>query len=195
MMRFRPLKAAMLAAMIVPAGLTGCGTLRNQAVLPNPLIVRTTSFDAAWDAAVHAIDEDFEIDQENRLKRQISTYPETAATIVEPWRRDSIGLQQRLEATLQTYRRFAIARVEPVPEGFAIDVEVWKELEFLDRPERQTGGQAAFPQDFQINRSREVVGPISPPLGWIPKGRDHALEQRILNRIEREMIGGGGIFP
>lgn len=188
MKRPRPLSAALIAALILPAGLTGCATVRNQAVLPNPLILQTTSFDAAWDATVHALDEDFEIDEENRLARRISTYPETAATIVEPWRADSIGLRQRLEATLQTYRRFAIATVEPVAEGFAINVEVWKELEFLDRPERQNGGMAAFPQDFQISRSREVVGPIAPPLGWIPEGRDFALEQRILNRIERELL-------
>ncbi|RUL88479.1 hypothetical protein [Tautonia sociabilis] len=194
MMRSRPLLAALLAAAIAPAGLTGCATIRNRTVYPNPMVVHATSFDAAWDATVHALDEDFEIDEENRLARRISTFPETAATIVEPWRRDSIGLRQRLEATLQTYRRFAIARVEPVEGGFEIDVEVWKELEFLDRPERATGAQAAFPQDYQINRSREVIGPVAPPLGWLPKGRDFALEQRILRRIERELLGEGA-FP
>lgn len=195
MKRSRPISAALLAALLIPAGLSGCASVRNRGVLPNPLVVQTTSFDVAWDAAVHALDEDFEIDQENRLARRISTYPETAATIVEPWRSDSIGFMQRLEATLQTYRRFAIATVEPVADGYAINVEVWKELEFLDRPERQFGGMATFPQDFQINRSREVVGPIAPPLGWIPKGRDFALEQRILNRIESELLNPGKTFP
>ncbi len=188
MRRLRRISAAVLATMLVSAGLPGCATVRNKAVLPNPMVLPASSFDAVWDATVHALDEDFEIDKENRLARRISTFPETAATIVEPWRGDSVGFRQRLEATLQTYRRFAIATVEPVAGGFAINVEVWKELEFLDRPERQNGGQAAFPQDFQINKSREVVGPISPPLGWIRQGRDFALEQRILNRIERELM-------
>ena len=159
------------------------------------MVVQTTDFDAAWDATVHAVDEYFEIDEENRLARRITTYPETAATLVEPWRGDSVGFQQRLEATLQTIRRFAIARVDPVPGGYSIRVEVYKELEFVDRPEKQTGGLAVFPQDFPVNRTREIIGPITPPLGWIPKGYDPALEQRILSQIRRELRRKGMAAP
>ena len=190
-MRFRPLQAALLAATAALPGLAGCATLQDRPVMPNPLVVRATSFDAAWDATVHALDEYFEIDEENRLARRITTFPITGATLVEPWRGDSVGFEQRLESTLQTIRRFAIARVEPAPDGFAIRVEVYKQLEFLDRPERQTGGIATFPQDFPIDRTREIVGPTPAPLGWIDKGTDTALEQKILDRVRRELRSNG----
>ncbi len=169
---------------------TGCATIRPPAQpIPNPIVVETSDFEVAWDAAVHGLDEILEIESEDRLAREIRTYPETSATIFEPWRRDTVGFEQRLESTLQTYRRYAIASVDPVAGGYAIKVEAYKQLEFLDRPERQTGGGASFPQDFPVSRSREIVGPIAAPLGWIDQGPDVLLEQRILRKIRDEVLG------
>ena len=185
----KALPLAAMAATVAVSMLPGCATVRNASLAPNPIVVASDDFETVWEATVQALDEDFEIEEENRLARQITTYPVTGATLVEPWRGDSVGFRARLESTLQTIRRFAIARVEPVPGGHEVVVEVYKELEFLDRPERQTGGQAAFPHDFPINRQREIIGPIAPPLGWISKGRDYDLEQQVIRRIERKLGG------
>jgi len=186
--------AAGFAALAI-AGLlmaAGCGLTRNQVVSSNPMVVRAASFDVAWEATVRAVDEFFEINEENRLARRITTEPVTGATVFEPWRGDSVGFDQRLESTLQTIRRFAIARVEPLPDGgYGIDVQVFKELEDLDRPEKQTGGLATFPQDSPVVRSREIIGPVPTPIGWIPKGRDPDLEQRILRHIRAELLRQG----
>ena len=58
-----------------------------------------------------------------------------------------------------------------------------KELEDLAKPDRQAAGRAVFNNDFPVNRTREIVGPVPAPLQWIPRGRDSKLEQIILQRI------------
>ena len=116
--------------------------------------------------------------------RQMAAYLESRKFGVPFWRGDSVGLDDRLESTLQTIRRFARVQITPVPgRGFAVKLEVLKELEDLARPDRQTAGRAVFNNDSPVNRTREIVGPVPVPLQWIPRGRDTKLEQVILNRI------------
>ena len=111
------------------------------------------------------------------------------ATLGEPWRGDSVGFRERLESTLQTIRRFAQVTVKPAPGGgFAVKVEVYKQLEDLAKPDRAAGGRAVFNNVFPINRTREVVGPVPLPLQWIPRGRDHKLEQVILARLRHDLF-------
>jgi hypothetical protein len=69
-----------------------------------------------------------------------------------------------------------------------VKVEVYKELEDLPKPERQAGGRAVFDGDFPVNRTREIVGPVPLPVGWIPRGRDPDLEQAILTRLRNAMF-------
>ena len=91
------------------------------------------------------------------------------------------ALQDRFEATLQTIRRAAVIHVEPAPTGgFLVKVEVYKFLEDMAKPDRQPAGRAVFNNDFPVNRTREVIGPVPAPLGWILRGRDADLEQAIL---------------
>ena len=97
---------------------------------------------------------------------------------------DSVTFHDRLEASMQTIRRFAIVKIEPVPTGgYLVKVEVRKELEDLAKPDRQAAGRAVFYNEFPVNRAREIVGPVPVPLGWIPRGRDPNLEQAILAGI------------
>lgn len=181
------LRAATLLAVVIAAG-PGCAAFRPRVLAPNPLPVPSNDFETVWNTTVRVVDEYFDIAEENRLARKIVTEPRPGATLFEPWYGDSVGGEQRLESTLQTIRRYAVAFVEPNAEGgYDVRVEVYKELEDLAKPERQTGGKATFPQDFPINRTREIVGPLSVSLDWIPKGRDQALESMILDRIGREI--------
>ena len=50
----------------------------------------------------------------------------------------------------------------------------------MAKPASQPAGRAAFYNDFPVNRTRDVVGTVPTPLGWIPMGRDTNLEQCIL---------------
>ena len=182
-MRMRLITTAV--ATLATLGLIGCATLAGRRpVSPNPLVVPAADFEATWNAAVKVVDEYFDIASENRLSRKIVTQPKIGATILEPWYGDSVGVDQRLESTLQTIRRFAIVQVDPAPGGgFAVRVEVYKELEDLPKPDRQAFGRAVFTDNFPVNRTREIVGPVPVPLAWIARGRDTALEQAILARI------------
>lgn len=186
-LRMRLIVAA-AAVSAVALGAVGCSSvsrvLAPKPVCENPLIVPSNDFDAVWRETVTVLDEYFDIRTENRLSRTIVTDPLIGATVLEPWRGDSAGLSERFESTLQTIRRFARVQIDPIPgRGYAVKVEVLKELEDLARPDRQAAGRAVFANDFPVNRTREIVGPVPVPLQWIPRGRDNNLEQVILQRI------------
>ena len=90
------------------------------------------------------------------------------ATVLEPWALDSVTIEDRFEASLQTIRRVAIIHIDPAPTGgYLVKVEVYKFLEDMAKPDRQPAGRAVFTNDFPVNRTREIVGPVPAPLGWI----------------------------
>jgi hypothetical protein len=187
-MRLRMRLIAAAVAALAALGPAGCATVSRviapRPVSENPLVVPTADFDTVWRETVAVLDEYFDIRSENRLARTIVTDPVQGATLLEPWRGDSSGFYERLESTLQSTRRFARVQIDPVPgRGFAVKLEVLKELEDLAKPDRQSAGRAVFNNDFPVNRTREIVGPVPIPLQWIPRGRDSRLEQEILQRI------------
>jgi len=158
-------------------------------VAANPLPVPSTDFEDVWNKTVAVVDKYFEIASENRLSRTIETQPLMGATLLEPWALDSTTLEDRFEASLQTIRRFAIIHVDPAPTGgFLVKVEVYKSLEDMPKPDRQAAGRAVFTNDFPVNRTREIVGPVPAPLGWIKRGRDLHLEQAILAGIREALF-------
>jgi hypothetical protein len=158
--------------------------LSPKPVAPNPLVVPSNDFENVWNKTVAVVDKYFDIESENRLSRKIVTQPQMGATLLEPWALDSVTLQDRWEASLQTIRRWAVIHVDPAPTGgFLVKVEVFKFLEDMAKPDRQAAGRAVFNNDFPVNRTREMVGPVPAPLGWILRGRDGDLEQAILAGI------------
>lgn len=177
----------------------GCATFNGLGVgwglsdaSPNPLHVPggPDDFEWIWKHCVASLEEYFSVSKEDRLAHTITTDPKIGATIVEPWYGDSVGFRERLESTLQTIRRWGQVTVKPEPGGgYAVEVKVFKELEDLAKPERAAGGsRAVFDSDFPVNRTREIVGPIPLPNGWIPRGRDVKLEQVILARLRDRLL-------
>ena len=174
---------------LVPAGCATFSAATRPAVVENPILAPSADFDSAWRATVTILDEYFDIASEDRRTHKIVTQPRPGATLLEPWNGDSVGFDERLESSLQTIRRFAIANVDAAPGGgFKIKVQVFKQLEDLAQPERQAIGRAVFNNDFPINRTQEVVGPVSAPVQWIDRGRDTKLEQVILGRIKETLF-------
>ncbi len=192
-MRIRLFTAA-TAALAVLLGAGGCSSInalgfRQGPPVANPLVARSADFERVWRETVAVVDDYFEIATENRLARRIETQPRLGATLLEPWYGDSVGFDQRLESTLQTIRRFAIVTVDPAPGGgWTVNVEVRKELEDLVKPVAQAGGRAVFNNDFPVNRTREIVGPVPLPSLWIPRERDVRLEKVILTRIRDRLF-------
>jgi hypothetical protein len=185
---------AVAGLMVVPAGCSSIPAnwkppyvtrvFAPAALIPNPLLVPSTDFETIWTKVVAVVDKYFSIDSENRLTRTIRTEPQLTGTMLEPWSGDSSTMRDRLEATLQTLRKFAVVKVDPAPAGgFLVRVEVHKELEDMVKPASQPAGKAVFTNEFPINRTREIVGAVPVPLGWIDRGRDPNLEQTILAGI------------
>ncbi len=169
-------------------------------MVPNPVAVSVTDRDFVWDQVVDVVDDYFRIKKEERVRLmgdlltegRIDTYPRSASTIFEPWNKDSVTSYDRWEATLQSLRRIGLVRVIPSPEGFFIDVQVFKELEDLPRPESGAvtlANSAELRNDNSLKRVESPVGGQQPSLGWIPQGRDVALEQEILAQIQARLAG------
>lgn len=157
--------------------------------------------DFVYDNVVDVVDDYFRIQQEVRTKvigntvteGRIDTYPEISATLLEPWRRDVATGYDRLEATLQTIRRYAIVRVIPSGGGYVVDVAVFKDLEDLPKPEQSPTGTATFRNEQSLSRFNEPVGSQAVSLGWIPLGRDPGLEQKILCKLQARLGSKTGV--
>jgi hypothetical protein len=171
----------------------------------NAVIIPPLDAEVVWMKLVDVTDDYFKVRSEQRVvfangvptEGRIDTYPQTGATILEPWRGDSVGWRERLESTVQSIRRIGTLRMSPDPNGWRIEVAVDKELEFLPRPMKATTGGATFRNDDSLYRygsplqtlgqqvgdqPRPVAAP-TPNAGWIPLGRDPLLEQKILTKV------------
>jgi len=126
----------------------------------------------------------FEIDPTNALEGTIATQYKVGSGVLEPWHRESIGLANRLESTFQPIRRKVLVHFVRVEGGYLVSVEALKELEDLTSPTPNSPGGSTFPQNYPLRRDLNLVLGQASPSGWIPLGRDCALEQDILGRLQ-----------
>jgi hypothetical protein len=197
--------AGWLCAMVAGCGKASHGGWQPashglQGMLPNPISVPLVPRELVMDEVADEIDNYFRILREQQIRLTdniltegwIDTEPQIGATVLEPWRKDSTPGFERSHATLQSVRRWARVRVIPNGDQYLVDVKVYKELEDLDQPEHSTVSglrlyEYANALDFdRYDRDRIVESPVN--RGWIPMGRDLALEQRLLGNI-RERVG------
>ena len=149
-----------------------------------PMFVRCANPDVVWERTVDALHEyPFYIRREDRLDGVIETEYKTGSGILEPWHNDSVGHDQKLEATLQSIRRRVVVNITPAEGGFYINVEAYKELEDLVGLAANSPGGATFQESTPLQRDLDLVVGQTAPSGWISQGRDFALEQDILQRI------------
>lgn len=162
----------------------GCATApRTAATAANPVFVRANNPDAVWERAVDVLHANyFEIAQENRLDGRIETDYKTGAGVLEPWHHDSVGWENRLESTLQSIRRKAYIGITPADGGYFVSVEVFKELEDVQQA-ANSAGSATFLDNSPLQRNLTTVVGQASPSGWIPKGRDPALESLLLSEL------------
>lgn len=166
----------------------------------NPLVVPSMNADFVWEEVVDVVDDYFRIEHEERVRLvgdlltegRLDTYPRGASTIFEPWNHDSVTPYERWQATLQAMRRQAIVLVRPAPGGFEVEVQVYKELANLRRPESGAVSLAnaeTLRNDDALIRLSNPVGGKEPTTGWLAMGRDTALEQVILAGIQARTGG------
>lgn len=157
----------------------------------NPALVPAAGPEHVWEHVVDVVDDYFQIEREEPVRQvgsiltegRLDTFPRGGSTLLEPWHHDSASPYEKLESTLQSIRRRAVVRVVPAEHGYWVDVAVFKELEDVAQPERATAGGATFRYDGSLTRVGDQVGEQQIEEGWIPLGRDIALEQRILGQL------------
>ncbi|MBX3439594.1 MAG: hypothetical protein KF861_19050 [Planctomycetaceae bacterium] len=157
------------------------------APVANPLPVMATNDEVLWERTVDVLhDFHFEIARESRFSRVIETEYRTGSGVLEPWHQDSVGSENRWESTLQSIRRKVIVRVLPSGDGagYLVTVEAFKESEDLAGVAANSPGGATFQEATPLDRDLNQVVGQSAPSGWIPLGRDAALEQHILRSLQ-----------
>lgn len=189
--------------LVVAAG--GCASVPP---LDNPLLVRPrvadapgtadaptgrpgcAAYDEVYERLLDALDDDFEIVPGSRYAREIRTYPRTAPGYEQPWKPGSPDPAERWQATFQSVRHFAIARIVEAEGGYRVTVEVYKELETTYQPLLPQGGPATFRGAPIADRNVDTfTSPATADPLWVPFGpaphRDHAFEQKILKKVLR----------
>ncbi len=170
----------------------GCHSARPVAAVQNPIFVPGNNEEAVWERTVDVLhDYQFAIARENKLDGIIQTEYKVGASILEPWHRDSVGFENRLESTLQSIRRQAFVSITPAEGGFLVGVEAYKELEDLPGLAANSAGGATFQESTPLQRDLNLVVGQSTPSGWIPQGRDWTLEQSVLNDLNAEFGQSG----
>jgi hypothetical protein len=155
-----------------------------------------------WEAIVDVIDDDFQIEREEPVRRygdiltegRLDTKPLIGASLMEPWRSDSASGRQRLESTLQTIRRRAVVRVIPEAEGYLVEVAVYKDLEDLVQPSESIADRAVFEYDESFSQVTQPAGVSPRSQGWIPIGRDPVLEEKIIAKIAERLENPPMVF-
>ena len=182
--------AALCAALAAGAAFPGCAAVAVRPPdAPAPArVLRTNNPEAAWETTVSTLHRfGFRTAVENRLDGTIETVWVVGSSLQEPWRKDSVGLANRLEDTLQSTRRRVVATVRPVGPtgGYEVTVRAFKELEDVRGVVANTTGGATFQNRNPLDRELQAVNGQFGPTQWIPLGRDPALEQAILARLGR----------
>ena len=177
---------------VAPAQTVAVPTQPPVVAYANPIFVPIGDPQGVWEQVVDVIDDYFRIEHEDPVRvvgntlteGTLTTVPEVSPTIFEPWRHDTADSPQRLENTLQTMRRRAVVRVIPAPTGgYWVEVQVFKDLEDLVKPEQATAGAATFRYDNTLTQIVNPIGSQPITLGWIAQGRDTSLEQCIIGDL------------
>jgi hypothetical protein len=164
-------------------------------VIQNPLMIPGIDRDYLWNQLVDVIDDYYKISREQRVRLVgdvqteglLDTYPRPSPTYFEPWEPGTATRFDRLEATLQSIRRHATVRVIPTEGGYMVDLAIYKELEDVPKPENLFASRFNLRNDDSLHRLSTPVGGEEPTTGWIPQGRDTALEQKIIAQLQERL--------
>jgi hypothetical protein len=179
---------AMPSIATAPTGVAPGGVATGP--IANPIFVAANSGNPESDLFLNERAADvlakynFEIDTTNQLEGTIATQYKVGSSVLEPWHRETIGLDNRLESTFQPIRRKVLIHVVRVEGGYLVSVEALKEIEDLTAPTPNSPGGSTFPQNYPLRRDLNLVLGQASPSGWIPMGRDAVLEQDMLGRLQ-----------
>ncbi|MCH2201230.1 MAG: hypothetical protein MK102_04615 [Fuerstiella sp.] len=182
---FHPLWQTIL--LLVTALNLGCLTTSGRDVpRTNALLIPSNSIDATWERAVDVLHRNhFLITRESKLEGIIETEYRAGSNILEPWHSDSIGIENRMESTLQSIRRkVVISFGQSGSDQMMVSVVVHKEIENVPGPTATYAGGATFSESDVFDRDLNQVLGQAAPSRWLPRGRDPHLEARLVAQIQ-----------
>ena len=175
--------------LVMAAMLAGC-VRAPEARFPNPMPLPSSDAATVEKVAERVLLEmHFEIVYPASKPGRVDTENLTGDSWFEFWRDDTVGNFQRLESSLHTIRRSVHVQVTPAPSGSQVAVKVDKER--LSAPGTSPSG---------ISQTYDLYNPRKTSLArqdefketqytWLSEGRDDALEQVILERIQSHLGG------
>jgi len=139
-----------------------------------------------FERVLDVVEDYFEIAYSNRYDGRIIGAPKIAPGYFRPWANGTTDAYERLLATTQTMRYRCYVQIRSAEQGgYLVQVVVYKELRDEGRPINAPSG-SIFRDAATVDRQFEVVDPeIIAENGWIPKGREHTIEDSILRQIRR----------
>lgn len=156
------------------------------AAAPNVVYIQGGNPELVWEQVVDVLnDYPFEIARENKLDGVIETEYKVGSSLLEPWHQETIGFWNRMESSLHPIRRKVFVTITPSEAGYAIAVRADKEI--ADTPQQlpNTPGGATFLDNHPLQRQLDaVVGDRPRIVGWVPRGRDMALEYDLTARLQ-----------
>ena len=181
-----------ISTLCLALGTSACATFSLQTAqtpVSNPMFVPANEMEQIWERTVDVLhDYRFEIDRENKLDGIIETKYKVGAGIAEPWHRDSVGLENRLESSFQSIRRKIFVSMTPTEGGFLVGVQAHKEIEDLAGLAANSAGGATFQESSPLQRDLNLVVGQTAPSGWILQGRDVLLEQDLINNLHAALV-------
>jgi hypothetical protein len=117
----------------------------------------------------------------------ITTRPELSKHYFEFWRKDVATRHDAWEATLNPIRRWAKVSITPASSGENVKVTVVVYKQRLSAPDRQFNSSGAAYQFFGDDLPSTTGAPsvTEEDERWIDRGRDHAMENVLLQEILR----------
>ncbi len=155
----------------------------------NPVLIRPgdpspMAYAEVFEKVLAVLDDYFEIAYANRYDGRIETHPRIAPGFVQFWKPSTPDRRERLLAMLQSMRHRCVVQITAAEiGGFRVQVTVYRELQDLPRPMRAMAGAASFREAQTVDRQFQIVDPATTSGGWIPKGRDHAFEEAIIQKL------------
>ena len=152
----------------------------------NGLLIPSSQVHSTWEQAVSVLHRNhFQIARESKMEGLIETEYRAGANILEPWHPDSVGLQNRLESTVQsTRRKVVISFGQNNTDQVMVSVRVHKEIEDVPDPTATYADGASSSESNVFEQDlNPVIGQPSPSR-WLSRGRDPHLEARLVAQIQ-----------
>lgn len=173
--------------LIATAGLVHTGCASRAVTIDNPIDVKALEYDRVYEASVEVLQGyRFRLARQDRRFGVITTQPMTAASSLEPWRKDAITKAQTDENTLNHQRRIVSVFIEPKGETDRYQLRVEAQWERRQHPPEllHTAAFAHARYGRHGTGARTVYTETGAATSfWRPVGRDADLEQRLVYDI------------